>query len=144
MVVRMNTISYQPFSMNDYEECIDLWNRSPGIALSAADVRGEIEKFLQQNKGLCFTARDGGRLVGAVLCGSDGRRGYLYHLAVAVDHHKQGIGQELSQLALKALKQKGIQKCHIFVVADNVEGMRFWQKTGWKKRDDIFVMSYDL
>ena len=140
----MNKISYQPFTMNDYEECIELWKHSPGIALSTADMHGEIEKFLEENKGLCFTARDVGRLVGAVLCGSDGRRGYLYHLAVAMDHHKQGIGQELSRLALKALKQQGIQKCHIFVVADNVEGMRFWQKTGWKKRDDIFVMSYDL
>lgn len=140
----MNTITYQPFTMNDYNECIELWKKSRGIALSAADEQKEIEKFLRKNKGLCFTARNSGRLVGAVLCGSDGRRGYLYHLAVAEDHHKQGIGQELSRLALNALKQQGIQKCHIFVVADNIEGTNFWLKTGWKKRDDIFVMSHDI
>lgn len=140
----MNIIDYQPFSIEDYEECIELWKNSPGIALSAADSREDILKFLERNSGLCFVARDGRHLVGAVLCGSDGRRGYLYHLAVARDHHKMGIGRTLSEMALSALKRQGIQKCHIFVVADNIEGTRFWQKTGWKKREDIFIMSHEL
>jgi len=89
-------------------------------------------------------ARDGEKLVGAVLCGNDGRRGYLYHLAVAMDYQHLGIGKILTEKVLSALKEQGIQKCHIFVIAENLEGMRFWQKMGWKKRDDIIVMSFDL
>lgn len=140
----MSSIAFHELTISDYEDCIDLWKNSPGIALSSADSREEISRFLARNPGLCFTARDGEQLVGAVLCGNDGRRGYLYHLAVAKDHHHRGIGKTLTEKVLAALKRLGIQKCHIFVVADNLEGARFWQKTGWKKRDDIFVMSHDL
>jgi N-acetylglutamate synthase len=140
----MSSIEYHELTISDYEDCIDLWKNSPGIALSPADSREEISRFLARNPSLCFTAHDGAGLVGAVLCGNDGRRGYLYHLAVAKDHHHQGIGKKLTEKVLAELKKLGIQKCHIFVVADNLEGARFWQKTGWKKRDDIFVMSIDV
>jgi len=140
----MRTIQYYELTITDYEECIELWKNSAGIALSEADSKQNIAQFVERNPGLCFTARDEKKLVGAVLGGNDGRRGYLYHLAVAVDHHHLGIGKMLIEKVLKALKELGIQKCHIFVIADNLEGTRFWQKTGWKKRDDIFVMSLDL
>lgn len=140
----MNKIQYQNLNFDDYDDCINLWKNSPGIVLSAADSREAISQFLERNFGLSFTARDNGHLVGAVLCGNDGRRGYLYHLAVASDHHRQGIGQTLAEMSLAALKNTGIQKCHIFVVASNVEGTRFWESTGWKKREDIFIMSHDL
>jgi ribosomal protein S18 acetylase RimI-like enzyme len=140
----MSSIEYHELTNSDYEDCIDLWKNSPGIALSPADSREEISQFLARNPGLCFTARNDNQLVGAVLCGNDGRRGYLYHLAVAKDYHHQGIGKALTVKVLNALREAGIQKCHIFVVADNLEGARFWQKTGWKKREDIFVMSHYL
>ena len=140
----MSTIQYFKMTIADYNETIELWKNSPGIALSKADSKNNIAQFIARNPGLGFVARDGEKLVGAVLCGNDGRRGYLYHLAVAVDYHRLGIGKTLTKKVLSALKDQGIQKCHIFVIADNLEGMRFWQKTGWKKREDIFLMSFDL
>ena len=140
----MSSIQYFEMSIADYEETIELWKNSPGIALSKADSKLNIAQFIARNPGLGFVARDEEKLVGAVLCGNDGRRGYLYHLAVVKDYQHLGIGKMLTEKVLKALKEQGIQKCHIFVIADNLEGMRFWQKSGWKKREDIFVMSFDL
>ncbi len=140
----MNIIKYYKMTIADYDDMIELWKNSPGVALSQADSKQNIILFLARNPGLGFVARDGKKLVGAVLCGNDGRRGYLYHLAVAKEYHHLGIGKALTEKVLNALKDQGIQKCHIFVIANNLEGLRFWQKTGWKKRDDIFVMSFDL
>ena len=140
----MADIQYIPMTIQDYDEVVVLWKNSVGIALSGADSMENIADFLQRNPGLAFIARDGEKLAGAALCGNDGRRGYLYHLAVAKAYQHSGIGQALTQKVLTALKAAGIEKCHIFVIADNEEGLRFWQKIGWKKRDDIILMSYEL
>ena len=140
----MSAIQYFEMTIADYEETIELWKNSPGIALSKADSKQAIAQFIARNPGLGFVARDEEKIVGAVLCGNDGRRGYLYHLAVAMDYQHLGIGKMLTEKVLRALKEQGIQKCHIFVIADNLEGMRFWLKTGWTKREDIFIMSLDL
>jgi len=129
---------------NDLKEVLQLWKESPGIALSPADSIENLMSFLVQNQGLCFVARKKNKLVGAVLGGCDTRRGYLYHLAVNKAYRQMGVGKTLTEKVLAALKARNIQKCHIFVIADNLEGLHFWQKTGWKKRDDVFVMSYDL
>ena len=140
----MTNIQFREMTIKDYDETIELWKNSPGIALSKADSKPKITKLIKRNPRLGFVAHDGNKLVGAVLCGNDGRRGYLYHLAVDKTYHHLGIGKKLTEKVLTALKTEGIEKCHIFVIADNLEGMHFWQKTGWKKRDDIFVMSFDL
>jgi len=140
----MPDIQYTLMTIQDYDQVVELWQDSPGIVLSAVDSRENIAEFLHRNPGLAFVARVDGKLAGAVMAGNDSRRGYLYHLAVAKEYRRLGIGQALARRVLDALKAVGIQKCHIFVVADNQAGLRFWQSTGWKKRDDIFVMSYDL
>jgi len=128
----------------DYDDALALWKRCPGIGLSDADSRCAIEAFLARNRGLSFAARVGTDLVGTVLCGSDGRRGYLYHLAVDPSARRQGVGQALVENTFSALKKAGIQKCHIMVYRDNELGLSFWQASGWKLRDDIVILSYDL
>ena len=128
----------------DYDDAYALWQRCPGIGLSDADSRCAIERFLERNRGLCFIARMGEQLVGTVLCGSDGRRGYLYHLAVDTSARRQGVGQALVESSLAALKAAGIQKCHIMVFSDNELGLAFWQASGWKKRGDIAILSYEV
>ena len=140
----MDNITILEMTPKDFECAFQLWKNSPGISLSSADSKENITTFLRLNPGLCFTARDGNKLVGAVLCGSDGRRGYLYHLAVAPAYQNLGIGKALADRVLKDLRERGIQRCHIFVMADNTHGKKFWQKTGWKKRDELFIMSHDL
>jgi len=133
------------FRIDDYDAAYALWQASEGIGLSAADSRENIERFLEQNPGLSFTAEaSGGSLVGAVLASCDGRRGFLYHCAVARTHRGEGIGKALVARSLKGLAGLGMRKCHIFVAADNVEGKHFWRKIGWEERTTILVMSRDV
>ena len=137
-------LSYQNFTMSDYADAIALWRATPGIGLSDADTPDGIAAYLARNPGMSFVARVEGRLAGAVLCGTDGRRGYLHHLAVHPDFRRQGIGTALVDACLEALKEAGIHKCHLFVISDNSEGQVFWARVGWKLRTDLQIMSKDI
>ncbi len=130
--------------LEDYEDAYALWKGSQGIGLSSADSREAIARYLARNPGMSSAARDGGRLVGAVLAGHDGRRGFLHHLAVAADRRGAGTGRALVERSLRLLKAEGIAKCHIFLMKDNDDGRGFWQAVGWKPRADIGVCSRDL
>jgi N-acetylglutamate synthase len=139
------TYSIREFGMGDYDAAYALWGASEGIGLSAADSRENIESFLAQNPGMSFVARaSDGTLIGAVLASCDGRRGFLYHCAVARAARGQGIGRELVKASIAALAERGMRKCHIFVMADNEEGRRFWRRIGWEERTTILVMSRDV
>ncbi len=138
------TCTISEMTQEDYVEAYALWQRLPGVGLSDADSSCAIGRFLERNPGMCFVARQSGELVGTCLAGSDGRRGYLYHLAVDPVVRRQGVGQSLVEKALDALKAANIQKCHIMVFSNNELGLSFWQATGWKLRDDIAILSYDL
>lgn len=129
---------------DDYGEIVELWNRTRGMGLSDADSEANIKKFLLRNKGLSFCYKDDNRIIATILCGQDGRRGYIYHVTVAPKYRARGIGRELVEESLKQLKEAGIGKCHLFVFADNEPGNTFWRSTGWTKRDDIFVYSKDV
>lgn len=133
-----------PMSIEDYDEVIALWRASEGVGLSRADERPAIERFLQRNPGLCFVARDSGRLVGAVICGTDGRRGYLHHMAVASESRRQGVGGRLAEACLSALRAQDIDKCHLFVFAANRSAREFWARIGWKERVELVIMSHDV
>lgn len=138
------TISIAPMTPTDYDAVYALWKAMPGIGLSTADNREAISRYLERNPGMSFVARDGSKLVGAVLCGHDGRRGYLHHLAVDPDYRRQGIGQRLVDACLQALKATGINKCHIFVYGDNVSGQAFWEAISWRERPELVLMSRDI
>jgi ribosomal protein S18 acetylase RimI-like enzyme len=137
-------ISIREMTMADYESAMTLWEKTEGIGLSQADSRENIGRFLSRNPGLSFVAIEDGTLVGAVMSGHDGRRGFLYHLAVAPEQRRRGTGRLLVEACLKELAKQGMQKCHIFVLADNESGKRFWRGTGWYERFDLTAMSHDL
>ncbi len=137
-------VDYLEMTPDDYEDAIRLWRSCKGIGLSTADEKDQIVVFLKRNPGLCFVARDGESLIGTVLCGHDGRRGYLYHMAVDPDYRERGIGRTLMYKALEGLKENGIQKCHIFVYGENRDGLLFWEKTGWVLRDELTILSQNL
>ena len=99
-----------------------------------------MEAYLARNPGLSFVARRAGKIVGAVLCGHDGRRGYLHHLAVEPSLRGQGIGSVLVRKCLAALAAIGVQRCNIFVFSDNESGKVFWRKTGWRTYEGLEVM----
>jgi len=132
------------FSIGEYDAAIELWQRTEGIGLSSADTRERIAVYLERNPGLSFVAWAGGELIGAVLCGHDGRRGYLHHLAVAKEWRGRGVGHALASASLAGLRALGIDKCHLFVYSDNQAGRDFWTHEGWKERHDLMLVSKDI
>ena len=124
----------------DYDAVVALWRASEGIGLSAADGRDAIAAYLERNPGLSRVAFRGGALVGAVLGGHDGRRGYLHHLAVAPAERGRGLGRQLVDACVDELRALGIGKVNIFVYADNDAGRAFWRATGWIARDELLLM----
>lgn len=138
------TITIRPFSILDHDAVLTLWHASEGVGLSAADEREAIASYLERNPGLSFVAWDGDLLVGAVLCGHDGRRGFIHHLAVRDSHRRLGIGRLLVEGCLNGLRGQGIGKCHLFVYRANTAAQAFWQEIGWTQRDDLHIMSRTL
>ncbi len=138
------SLTLREFTIADYEAAYALWQSMEGIGLSEADEKKNIAQYLARNPGLSFVAEEDGMLVGALLGGSDGRRGFLNHLAVALSHRRAGIGRDLVERSLAALAGLGLRKCHIFVLARNRAGRRFWKKIGWQERTTLLVMSQDV
>ncbi|MFN2105398.1 MAG: GNAT family N-acetyltransferase [Candidatus Promineifilaceae bacterium] len=137
-------MKFEPFNIDRYDEVYALWDRCSGVGLSSADERDQIAAYLARNPGMSFIALDGSVVIGIVLGGHDGRRGYLHHLAVDDDYRRQGIGRQLVENCLSALAAEGIQKCHLFIFHENAGGIAFWQAQGWTLRQDIRVMSKHL
>ena len=128
----------------DFEVVYGFWLTTPGMGINDADTPEAFKRFLERNPGLSFLSEKDGEITGTVMVGHDGRRGYLYHLAVAVEYRKHGMGKVLVQKSLDALKLQKINKCHLFVFNNNTNAHAFYEATGWKKREDIIVFSKDL
>ena len=133
-------INYRNMTIADYDAVTALWQQTEGVRLRDSDSRSSLGAYIARNPGTSFVAEIDSEIVGAVLCGHDGRRGYLYHLAVAKTHRKQHIGKKLVELALTAIERQGIFKVMIAVNADNFSGADFWKHTGWKPRPDLLFM----
>jgi putative acetyltransferase len=134
-------LTQRPFNTAHYDQAFALWQACEGIGLSDADSRCNIEKYLSRNPGTSFVVFDGDKLVGTILGGHDGRRGYIYHLAVHPEYRNRGIGRRLAEKCLESLAAAGINKVHLFIFKTNAAGIEFWQKLGWKLRTDISVIS---
>ncbi|MFT3867224.1 MAG: GNAT family N-acetyltransferase [Nibricoccus sp.] len=141
----MKNFALRPLTLADYDEAYALWQRTEGMGLGASDTREAIAFFLDRNPGLSLVACDAtGRLIGTVLCGHDGRRGYLHHLAVEKTSRKQGIGRALVDACLNRLAALKIAKCNLFIFADNTEGRTFWTHQGWTTREDIVLVQTEI
>ena len=133
--------SIRKFSLRDYTQVMALWHSCAGVGLTDADSREGIRDFLRRNPGLSCVAVKDCQIVGSALCGHDGRRGFIYHLAVAEFARCQGVGRALVEQCLAALRAAGIEKCHIVVYSPNQPGRRFWQRIGWVERTELTLMS---
>lgn len=127
----------EPMAAGDYDEVMLLWRACEGVGLNESDTRPRIAAYLKRNPGLSLVARANGAIIGAILCGHDGRRGYLHHLAVAPEHRRCGLGGKLVRACLAQLRRGGILKCNIFLYADNAKGEVFWQRLGFTVRPDV-------
>jgi ribosomal protein S18 acetylase RimI-like enzyme len=125
-------------TIKDYEKAYALWETTPGLCLRYKDDSREgIEKFLQRNPATCFVAEEGEGLLGVILGGHDGRRGYIYHLAVKPENRNQALGRTLIKSVEKALIDEGIGKIGLLSLKTNVAGNRFWLACGFPIRTDI-------
>lgn len=132
----------EPMSASDHAAVLALWNACEGVR--ASETPEEFARILARNPGLCPVARVGESLAGAVLCGHDGRRGYLYHLGVAPQFRRMGIATALVEHCLTQLQQLGITRCTIFLIRGNAEGEAFWRKGGWFERTELVAYAKDL
>lgn len=122
----------------DYDAAYALWRACTGMGLNDLDDSREgIERFLKRNPDTCFAAEREGKLIGVILAGNDGRRGYLYHLAVHPAHRGQGIAAALVKEAMCALQSCGISKVALVAFARNAEGNAFWTHMGYTTRTDL-------
>ena len=124
--------------IEDYEQVYALWMRIKGFAIRSIDDSYDgIARFLKRNPSTSVVAIEDGKIVGAILCGHDGRRGCLYHVCVKENYRKHGIGQQLVEACLDALREEHINKVNLIAFKKNEVGNRFWKGLGWDYRDDV-------
>lgn len=122
----------------DYDGLYALWTACKGMGLNSVDdSRDGIARYLRRNPSTCFVAVEEERIIGCIMAGHDGRRGFIYHTAVHPDWRRQGIGHGLVEAALAALQGEGISKAALVVFERNDTGNAFWEKEGFIRRDDL-------
>ena len=135
----MKELIIKRMRIKDYTEIHKLWESVPGMGLNNLDdSKTGIHKYLKRNPTTCFTAKIERQIVGTILCGHDGRRGFIYHAAVSVSAREKGIGRKLVNSAVTELKKLGINKVAFVVFKENEIGNGFWETLGFEKREDIF------
>lgn len=138
----MTAIRSRPMLPEDFQALHELWTTTPGVDVTRADTQEGLERFLNRNQGLSFVAESGGQIVGAIMCGHDGRRGFIHHLVVYTPFQRQGIASMLVNRSLATLELIDIEKCHLFIRRDNKTGLKFWKKAGWQERLELTMASY--
>jgi len=139
-------IAYRPFCRDDCREALEFWANVPGVQLhkNGEDSIEGIAAYLERNPGFSFVAVSGGQIVGAILCGHDGRRGYIYHAAVRPEFRRLGVGRALVDAATDALKKEGIIKAALVTFRGNASGNMFWESLGFTERDDLVYRNMSL
>ncbi len=131
--------------IEDYEEVSALWHRIKGFSIrSIDDSRDGVARFLQRNPSTSVVAVEEGKVVGAILCGHDGRRGCMYHVCVDPAYRMRGVGKAMVVRAMNALKQEGISKVSLIAFTRNDVGNAFWRCIGWTKREDLNYYDFVL
>lgn len=125
-------------SVNDYDDVYAIWLSCTGMGLNNLDdSRNGIDKFIKGNPDTCFVAEIDDKLVGVIMVGCDGRRGYIYHTAVNPQYRRQGVARQLVDTALRVLEQYGINKVALVAFGRNETGNAFWEKLGFTVREDL-------
>jgi ribosomal protein S18 acetylase RimI-like enzyme len=128
--------------IDDYDEVLRLWAACEGLSVRDADSRDGVDRYLARNPGLSHVAVREGRIVGSIMGGHDGKRGYIQHLAVAESARQQGVASRLVSLCVAALKREGIEKSHVHVLKHNLTGNAYWTRLGWRQRSEIVMYSF--
>ena len=138
MVVRSMTIE-------DYPAVRALWRSIRGFGIRSIDDSKEgVGRFLARNPGISVVAEQDGEIIGAILCGHDGRRGCLYHVCVRQEFRRQGIGKAMVVFCMEMLKKERINKVSLIAFTKNDVGNAFWKEIGWTKREDLNYYDFVL
>jgi len=131
--------------LDDYSQVQNLWaSMDKGVRLGRSDTPEEIQKKLARDPDLFLVAEEDGQIIGTVIAGYDGRRGLLYHLAVAATFRGRGVGTQLMDEIESRLRSKGCLRCYLMVLADNDEAMRYYEKHGWENMDHVLTYAKNL
>ena len=137
-------IDTREFSISDYDGALQVWQRVEGLEIAEGDDSEGVAQFLARNTGLSRVAIDGSAIVGVALCGHDGRRGHIYHLAVDPAYQGRGLGKRLLDECLEGLRRTGVKRVIIMVADDNPRGRGFWRRCGWEEIPGAISMGIDL
>ena len=131
--------------LSDFEKVQELWMSIHGFCIRSIDDSKEgVERFVRRNPTTSIVAEADGTIIGAVLCGHDGRRGCLYHVCVAEEYRKHGVGKAMVMQAMEALKREHINKIAVVAFTSNEVGNRFWKDMGWTFREDLNYYDFTL
>ena len=138
-------IDYKVMTTSDYDGVYELWTNTPGMGINSTDDSREgVEKYIKRNPATSFVALVEGKIVGAILAGHDGRRGFIQHLAVLPEFRKHGIASTLVERAMNALEKEGIHKVALLAFKKNELGNSFWDKMDFIVRKDVFYRNKNI
>ena len=130
---------------DDYDKVYRLWKTIKGFGIrSVDDSREGVARFLRRNPTTSVVAQAGEEIVGAILCGHDGRRGCFYHVCVREDYRQRGIGKAMAVFAMRALQEEHINKVCLIAFKKNEVGNSFWKSVGWTFREDLNYYDFVL
>jgi ribosomal protein S18 acetylase RimI-like enzyme len=132
------------FSIDDYDAVLQLWQRVEGLELAEGDDKEGVAHFVARNPGLSRVAICDCKVVGVAMCGHDGRRGHIYHVAVDPTYRRYGLGKRLVQECLDGLRRVGVMRAIILVADYNVGGAEFWKRGGWEDIAGAVPMGIDV
>ena len=138
-------IDIRVMTISDYDSVYHLWINTPGMGLNATDDSKEgIEKFLKRNPTANFVAECNGEIVGVIMAGHDGRRGYIYHTAILPSYRNKGVAKQLVDCAISALDKEGINKVALVAFKKNDIGNGFWEHIGFIEREDLIYRNKNI
>ena len=141
----MEKYSIMPMTEDDYDDVRALWMTIRGFGIRALDdSREDIQRFIRRNPTSSVVARMDGRIVGSILCGSDGRQGALFHVCVAREYRRRGIGTHMVGYCMHQLRLMGINKVSLIAFTSNDAGNAFWKQIGWTRKSDVNYYEFVL
>ena len=141
----MSDFTVRPMAIEDYDDVYKLWSTINGFAIRSIDDSEEgVSTFIKRNPTTSVVALMDGKIVGAILCGHDGRRGCFYHVCVEKNYRRHGIGKAMVVYCMEALRKEHINKVSLIAFTKNDVGNAFWKSIGWTKREDLNYYDFTL
>ena len=138
-------INFRTMTIDDYNGVYELWINTPGMGLNTTDDSREgIDKYLKRNPTTSFIAECDGKIIGVIMAGHDGRRGFIHHTAVLPEYRNQGIAKKLVDCAMFALDKEGINKVALVAFKKNDVGNGFWANIGFTERNDLVYRNKNI